>query len=58
MVNSVSSSDPRLRLQKAGLDTNVAKPKDATAPAAAASATSVDSVDLSKTAQAMVLHLI
>jgi len=53
MVNSVSSSDPRLRLQKAGLDTKVAKPKDATAPAAAAAATSVDSVDFSKTAQAM-----
>ena len=53
IVNSVSSSDPRLRLQKAGLDTNVGKAKDASGPAGTAAPGAVDGVELSKTAQAM-----
>lgn len=53
MVNSVSSSDPRVRLQKAGLDANSGKTKDVAAPAAATSAAAVDGVELSKAAQAM-----
>lgn len=53
MVNSVSSSDPRLRLQKAGLESNTSTAKGATAPSAPQAASSVDGVELSKTAQAM-----
>lgn len=53
MVNSVSSSDLKARLQKASQDQGVAKanvdaPKGVAAPAAAA-----DGVELSKAAQAM-----
>lgn len=53
MVNSVSSSDPRARLQKAALETNQAKPADTPGVAGIAPAPSADGVELSKAAQAM-----
>lgn len=53
MVNSVSSSDPRARLQKTALENNQAKPADTPGVAGTAPAPSADGVELSKAAQAM-----